>query len=86
MEVLGLPPSSVMRKIRRPHLFFTDEGEPRYLVERREKMENRVFLSLLCVRLPELRLNELFFKITLNSLEPNSFTSFYHGIVLDKNE
>ncbi|KAM3185362.1 hypothetical protein ACTXT7_006494 [Hymenolepis weldensis] len=41
MEVLGLPPSSVMRKIRRPHLFFTDEGEPRYLVERREKMENR---------------------------------------------
>lgn len=42
MEVLGLPPSSVMRKIRRPHHFFTDEGEPRYLVEGREKMANRL--------------------------------------------
>ncbi|VDO04571.1 unnamed protein product [Rodentolepis nana] len=41
MEVLGLPPSSVMRKIRRPHHFFTDEGEPRYLVEGREKMANK---------------------------------------------
>nr|CDS30251.1 dual specificity [Hymenolepis microstoma] len=43
MEVLGLPPSSVMRKIRRPHHFFTDEGEPRYLVEGREKMANKLY-------------------------------------------
>ncbi|KAM7540293.1 hypothetical protein Aperf_G00000020360 [Anoplocephala perfoliata] len=41
MEVLGLPPSSVMRKIRRLRHFFTDEGEPRYVAERNERIEHK---------------------------------------------
>lgn len=42
MEVLGLPPASVMRKIRRQHHFFTAGGVPRYLVERAEQIEHQV--------------------------------------------
>lgn len=42
MEVVGLPPPSVMRRLRRPHHFFTESGEPRYLAEKFEKPESRV--------------------------------------------
>uniref|UniRef100_A0A5K3F3D9 Protein kinase domain-containing protein n=1 Tax=Mesocestoides corti TaxID=53468 RepID=A0A5K3F3D9_MESCO len=42
MEVLGLPCSSVMRKIRRLHHFFTDSGEPRYLAERAEQHQTKI--------------------------------------------
>ncbi|VDM30415.1 unnamed protein product [Hydatigera taeniaeformis] len=41
MEVLGLPPASVMRKIRRQHHFFTADGAPRYLAERGKQLENQ---------------------------------------------
>ncbi|VDK23536.1 unnamed protein product [Taenia asiatica] len=41
MEVLGLPPASVMRKIRRQHHFFTAGGVPRYLGERAEQIEHQ---------------------------------------------
>ncbi|CDS40160.1 dual specificity [Echinococcus multilocularis] len=41
MEVLGLPPASVMRKIRRLHHFFTADGVPRYLAERAEQLEHQ---------------------------------------------